>query len=260
MKKTNETIEYWNGISDIYFSDVDSDMKNIISNPAWAFHNTTWEVISSYMPDLKGKKVPSSGANQAAFAFSLMGANVTSSDISPQQIKNAKKIAKKYHLNIDFIVDDTMRLRKIQSDTYDFVYTSEGVHVWIDDLPLMYSNIYRVLKNGGVYINFEIHPVSRPFKDEPGKLNITKPYDQIYSPENEINYHWRMQDFINAIASSGLMIKHLEEMFDEKDKGHFWFSSEEKQKMTSVEIDKYYNWKTNPQAALPQWFTICAVK
>jgi len=129
----------------------------------------------------------------------------------------------------------------------------------------MYDNIYRILKQGGVYINYEIHPFCRPFDYNDGKpegkeIIIQKPYEQTGPFNDGVEYHWRMQDFINAVATSGLKIKHIEEMHDEKDKGHFWFYEDKRAVMTQDEIDFYYNWKENPLAAIPQWFTICAIK
>lgn len=42
--------------------------------------------------------------------------------------------------------------------------------------------------------------------------------------------------------------------------GHFWFYEEARAKMNEEEISKYYDWKVNPYAALPQWFTLYATK
>ena len=266
MKKVNEkVIEQWNKISDSdwYMNErTDKVIQGIISNPETAFHRTTWEVIKSSFPDIRGKKicVPSSGDSHAVFAFAALDAKVTSCDISERQLEHASQIAEKNNLDIDFILQNTMDLPDIKTSEYDFVYTSEGVHVWIDDLKSMYKNIYRVLKSGGAYINYEIHPFSRPFKDELGKINILKSYESTGPFDNGIEYHWRMQDLINAIASSGLTIKRLEEMHDEKDKGHFWFYQDKRATMTQEDIDGYYNWKVNPLAALPQWFTVLAIK
>jgi len=148
-----------------------------------------------------------------------------------------------------------MTLEKIKSDEYDFVFTSNGVHVWIDDLNSMYKNIYRILKKSGVYIMFEVHPIDRPFEDCFGQLKIKKPYGDIGPLYDGINYHWRMQDIVNAIADSGLRIKRMEEMFSEKTASFFAVDGK-----TPEEIDQYHDWRINPQAALPQWLTICAVK
>lgn len=266
MKKVNEKIiEIWNedADSDWYMrSRTDDFIKSIIGNPISMFHQTTWEVINSVFPDLKGKKicVPSSGDNEAVFAFAALGAKVTSCDICEKQLEHAKRIANNYSFDVEFVLQNTMELIDIKSSEYDFIYTSEGVHVWIDDLFSMYKNIYRVLKPGGVYINYEIHPFGRPFKDELGKIHIEKLYENTGPFSNGTNYHWRLQDIINAITISGFIIKRLEEMHDEKDKGHFWFYEDKRAFMTQEEIEKYYNWETNPLAALPQWFTVYAVK
>ena len=182
-----------------------------------------------------------------------------------QQLIYAKEIAQRNSLEIEFFVQDTMKLHNIESSKYDFVYTSEGVHVWIDDLLSMYQNIYRVLKIGGVYINYEIHPFSRPFAYEDGRpedrtIIVQKPYEMIGPFDEGVIFHWRLQDILNAVSDSGFVIKRLEEMHDEKDKGHFWFYEKERANMSQNEIDDFYDYRKNPLAALPQWFTLCAQK
>ena len=186
----------------------------------------------------------------------LLGAKVTSCDISERQLENAEATAKKYGWDIEFVHDNTMTLEKIKSDEYDFVFTSNGVHVWIDDLKSMYENICRILKKSGVYIMYEIHPIGRPFEDCFGELKIRKPYGDIGPLYGEINYHWRTQDIVNAIADSGLRIKRMEEMFNDRETGSFFDTTGK----TPAEIDQIYDWRINPQAALPHWLTICAVK
>ncbi|WP_028551508.1 class I SAM-dependent methyltransferase [Paenibacillus sp. UNC451MF] len=111
-------------------------IAKIITRPESAFHPTTYLMIQEAFPDLHGKRicVPSSGDNHAVFAFHLMGAKVTSCDISERQLENSANIAHKHGWDIEFICDDTMKLDKIDSGKYDFVYTSNGVHVWINNL------------------------------------------------------------------------------------------------------------------------------
>ncbi len=62
-----------------------------------------------------------------------------------RQIENASRIAGEYGWDIEYIRDNTMTLAKIESGGYDFVYTSNGVHVCIRDLVAMYKDIYREL-------------------------------------------------------------------------------------------------------------------
>lgn len=259
----------WNDGADVYsaFNHSDKFMNHIIKNPANAFHHTTWDMIGKYVPDLRGKKicVPSSGDNHAVFAFTMLGAHVTSCDISENQLANAERMAKKHgwDKSIEFICADTMKLEEIPDNEFDFVYTSNGVHVWIDDLPGMYRSIHRVIKPGGVYIMFEIHPFLRPFDDE---LKIKKPYDMTgpFESDIEITFGWRVMDILNALMDSGLAVKHIEEMFAEKDYDWpFWISYSDIAKgvtATREQVDRMHDWRINPVAALPNWISVAAVK
>ena len=260
MKKANQKIiDWWNNEVENGYGIRNESEKDIIDNPYIAFdHPILIELIKKTFPDLRGKKVcvPSSGDNAAVIAFALLGAKVTSCDICEPQLEHAEAIAKKYGWDIEFVHDNTMTLEKIKSNEYDFVFTSNGVHVWIDDLKSMYKNICRIMKKSGVYIMFEVHPVNRPFEDCFGQLKVIKPYGYMRPLYDGINYHWRMQDIVNAIADSGLRIKRMEEMFDDRGSRGFFDTTGK----TPEEIDQIYDWRVNPQAALPQWLTIYAVK
>lgn len=244
-------------------------IDEIANNPASTFHHTVWEQIKDSFPTLRGKKVcvPSSGDNRAVFAFAVLGAKVTSCDISPRQLENARKIAEENHWDIEFICDDTRYLTKLPSETFDLVYTSNGVHVWIDDLYSMYKSIYRILKKNGSSIMYDVHPFCRPFDDSELVLKIRKPYDWIGPFEDDddgitngvFTYAWRVQDFCNAIIKSGLQMKCMNEMYAEY--GTFWFCQREDESYISKEEkDKYSDWNTNPYAALPQWIMIQSYK
>lgn len=249
------------------FNHSEKIMRRILDDPANAFHPTVWEMIKKTFPDLTGKKicVPSSGDNHAVFAFVLLGATVTSCDISENQLANAERVAKQYGFDksIEFVRSDTMSLSEIPDNTYDFVYTSNGVHVWINDLNAMYKNIARIMKPGGVYMMYEIHPFQRPFDDN---VKVIKPYDNTgpFESEDEVTFGWRMMDFLNAILSNGLAIRHIEEMFAEKDYDWpFWISYQDIENgatATREEVDKMHDWHNNPMAALPNWLNVMAQK
>ena len=111
-----------------------------------------------------------------------------------------------------------MKLDGISNESYDFVYTSEGVHVWIDDLNGMYQNIWRVLKPDGIYINYEIHPIVRPFDYSDGKpkdkdIIVQNDYDIIGSFDDGLIYHWRTMDILNVVAGSGFVLAALPQWF-----------------------------------------------
>jgi len=257
----DKIINAWNTWSNDWYQKYRTEVviNQIVENPSSAFPEEVFKIIIRYFVDLKNKKVlvPSSGDNHAVYAFCLMGAHVTSCDISEMQIVNSKRISDKYGWDITYICDDTMGLSKVKSNEYDLVYTSNGVHVWIDNLDSMYENIKRTLKPSGISIMYDIHPYLRPFGINRSKtLEITKRYDEI-GPFGEIpTYKWRMQDLINAIVKSGMHIKEIEE-FSTQDPT-FWIDEEEEniEDFNEDELKELLDWKMNPKAALPQWIII----
>ena len=251
--------ESWNKTadSDWYRSLRTNDkIEELIKKPDNAFHPSVYQLINKFVPDLHGKKVllPSSGDNHAAFAFALLGAEVTSADISDKQLEHAQEISNKLKLNIRFICDDTTQLSSIDDNSFDLVYTSNGTHTWITDIPTMYKNISRVLKTGGISVMFDIHPFNRPFTGEPWKEpKIIKPYQ-----ETMPHCHWRMQDLVNAMIDAQLYIKKIEEL--PAVNASFWFSYEELIKQDKDKLAKINSWEHNPMAALPAWISIAAQK
>ena len=70
-------------------------LERLKQNPQSAFDPLVWKMLQKYAPELKGKRVcvPSSGDNNAALAFALLVAKVTSCDISENQLAAAKAAA-----------------------------------------------------------------------------------------------------------------------------------------------------------------------
>jgi SAM-dependent methyltransferase len=260
----DKVTEHWDRSSAEYYAENDTQeiIEKIIRDPAVAFPRQTFELIRTHLGDVRGKKicVPASGDNTAVFAFHLLGAQVTSTDISSEQIKNAQTIAAKYGWDIEFICEDNLDFRKLKSSVFDLVYTSNGVGVWIPDLKTMYKNFYRVLKDKGHYIMFETHPFDRPFDSNQPTITVVKRYDDI-GPFGDIpTYSWRIEDFLNGMISAGFLLKAVKELHSEVgslSSHNWWYKSCE-----AAEKDHHtmHDWRQNPWAALPQWLSICVQK
>ena len=234
----------------------DERIARLASDPASAFHPAVFDLIKKYIPDLAGRRIllPSSGDNHAAFAFALLGARVTSSDISERQLANAAAVAEKLQLDIDFVCDNTMELSAIAGDTYDLVYTSNGTLSWIPDLQTMYHSISRVLRSGGFSVMYDVHPFTRPFSGEPWKEpRIVKAYDDTMP-----SCHWRVQDLVNATVSAGLAVREMAEL--PAVDASFWYTYDEMIKQDSDILQRINDRKSNPMAALPAWLTIVSQK
>jgi len=257
----------WNSRSAEHYKKDIPFYEEVIKNPERAFPVMLFPLIKKYLGDLSGKKVciPSSGDNIAAFGFHVLGAKVTSCDYAENQLAHSKAFADKHKWDIEFICQDSMKLDKLNDNEYDLVYTSNGVHVWIDDLSSMYRNFHRILKDGGYNIFFETHPMSRPFDHTTYDVRIRKLYEDVgpfTDADGEITYSWRTQDFVNALSSAGFTIKEMQEFHsvrEDLEAHNYLFISEEHK-------DKYkwygdtFDWKVNPWAALPQCLCFCSQK
>ncbi len=246
---------WWDGVSDSdWYRSLRTEerVSRLQADPASAFHPAVFELIRKYLPDLKNLRVllPSSGDNHAAFALAMMGAQVTSADISERQLENAADIAEQLHLDIEFVCDDTMKLSRIPDRAFDMVYTSNGTLSWIDDLDSMNRNIRRVMKPGGYAVLYDMHPFNRPFSGEAFREpRIVKPYRDVF-PE----LHWRIQDIVNSHIRSGMAVCEMAELpaLD----ASFWFNYTELQTKDPAELEGINDWKKNPLAALPAWLAL----
>lgn len=258
-KREIEVKRYWNEISDSEWYQslrTEERLNRLRENPKTAFYPGVLELMEKYTGEFKGKKIllPSSGDNYAAFAFALMGAKVTSADISERQLENARNISDNWNLNIDYICDNTTCLSKIDDGMYDLVYTSNGTLSWIHDLKEMYRNIKRVLKKGGYSAMYDIHPFTRPFTMEAWKApEIRKSYNDVFP-----DLHWRVQDIINANAQAGLRILELAEI--PSSDTSFWYTFEQLKSKTDEETANINDWEYNPMAAIPVWIAMIAQK
>lgn len=251
--------EHWNQVSDSeWYRSLRSEerLERLREDPSTAFHPAMLAMLKKYIGDPAGKKIllPSSGDNHAAFALALMGAKVTSADISERQLENAKLISDRWGLDIEYVCDNTLSLSKIEDASYDLVYTSNGTLTWIPDLNEMYGNISRVLKAGGYSAAFDIHPFNRPFTGEPWKApEIRKSYYDVFP-----DLHWKVEDIINANISSGLTISQMAEL--PAVDASFWYSYDELKTKTAEEIKNINDREYNPMAALPAWIAVIAQK
>ena len=257
MNSDTRVKDNWDERSDGYYDEEYGDGKtlaDIKKNPERGFPIEFWPTVKRFMPSLQGKKVcvPSSGDNVAAFALHLLGAEVTSVDISEKQIANARKIAAANDWDMRFHCAGSMDLSVLADDAFDMVYTSNGVHVWISDLPRMYGHIRRILKPGGYYLFFETHPMGRPFDDTTYDVKIKKPYEDVGSSGDVPTYGWRTMDFVNALIAAGLTVRDMQEFHSLREDmtAHNYLHVRAGAKVNWP--GDTFDWQNNPWAALPQ--------
>ena len=262
MAETPE--QHWDKRAVTYWEEQNraESFRCILENPKCAFPNEFNEMLETAFPTLSGVKVlvPSSGDNLAVFALHLLGAEVTSTDLSRKQLENAGSIAKENDWKIDFIKADSKELAGLPENWFDLVFTSYGVCNWIDDLTAMHSSFNRVLKNNGVYCFFENQPLKNIFAGTKEKgLVILQPYNIEYSIDNPFRF-WKIENYIRSLLKSGFIITDYRDIHRSKDaipdlaiKNRSFAEREESG-------CKEYDWRKNMWAAMPAWFGICAKK
>ena len=255
-----QILQSWNEGSDNWCARYASTkiLDQVVQDPWVAFPRTIRQEIQARFPSLAGKRVlvPSSGDNIAVFAFHLLGAQVVSTDFSQKQLDNAKRIADARRWTISFLRQNSMELADIPKGTFDLVYASNGVHVWISRLDQMYAAFYRALREGGSCLFFETHPFIRPFDSGGPEIKVKKDYDDTAAFGDPPNYHWRVQDLINHFVGAGFRLEGMEEFHGERSElpnYSWWYDSIEE-----AEADSYakLDWQKNAWAALPQWIAL----
>ncbi|MBN1247242.1 MAG: class I SAM-dependent methyltransferase [Anaerolineae bacterium] len=226
--------------------------------PDLAFEGRALAMIQAYAGDLLGKAVcvTGSGDNYAAFALAGLGARVTSTDISQGQLDVARGRAGQLGLDIDFVRADARDLAPLPDAAFDLVCSTNGLFVWIAEPAAVFAAVHRVLKPGGHYIFYDIHPFQRPWRDQVQPLAMAKPYWDTgpYDEEGAYEYNWTLADLLNPLCESGLVLKRIIES-PAKDP-RFW----EGHAYSPGKDSRLMDWQHNPRAGLPVWFTVCAQK
>lgn len=254
---------YWDALAAGWkkLRDQDQLWRRIPQQPELAFEGEALSMIRTNLGDLHGKRacVIGSGDNYLAFALAGMGAAVTSTDLSARQLDIARERAEELKLGIQFLQADAAKLEGLSSDLYDLVCSSNGFFVWIAEPALVFQQVCRILKPGGYYIFYDIHPFLRPWKNQMA-LEMEKPYADTgpyqYEENGQTSYefHWRLSDLLNPLLESGLLLRQVAES-PAKD-ARFWEGHSYEKGRDKNLLD----WRVNPRAGLPVWLSVAAQK
>ena len=190
MDKINQANQrYWDAVAPHWQSLRDQDQlwRKCPEQPEIAFEGEALALIRKYVGNIRNPRalVIGSGDNYVAFALAGLGWQVTSSDISGRQLDIASQRARQLGLQIEFARADAAVLEGIEDNTFDLVCSSNGFFVWIARPAQVFGAVQRVLRAGGFYIFYDIHPFMRPWKDQATPLAMEKPYFETGPYENE---------------------------------------------------------------------------
>jgi SAM-dependent methyltransferase len=253
---------WWDAAAPEWHKKNEDEWRECALQPALAFEGKAFEMIGEYLGELRGKRVCfiGSGDNLAAFAMAGLGAVVTSTDISQPRLDLAARRAAELGLsNIRFLRCDAANLSGVRSGNFDLVCSTNGFFVWISNLGAVFNEVSRVLKPGGHYIFYDIHPFTRPWKDQT-VIEMERPYKTTGPLKHEspggtlYNYYWTMSDILNTLVESGLILRRISE--DASPYPSFWSGVSLRHGGDPTLLD----WHNNPRAGLPAWLTVAAQK
>jgi len=259
MHETNR--RYWDANASTWkaLRERDGNWRRCPNEPELGFAGGALRLIRITCGDLTGKSacVIASGDNYAAFALAGLGAHVTSTDISQRQLDVARERAAELELDIQFVRTDAADLSPLKPESFDMVCSTNGLFVWIASPAAVMSAVHRVLKPGGFYIFYDIHPFQRPWKDQRIPIEMEKPYWDVgpFAYEDpSFEFHWTMADFLNGAADAGPVLhKMLESPADDE---RFWEGDSYEPGSQTCLMD----WQQNPRAGLPVWLTLTLQK
>ncbi|MDI6452786.1 class I SAM-dependent methyltransferase [Peloplasma aerotolerans] len=225
MKEILENKKAWNMLAKDHYE----TFKKKLGDP----YQTLSEIILSELGNIKNQNIIHLQCNTGydTILLARQGAKkVVGVDFSDQNILYANQLKNDFKVKeVEFIESDVLDLPKIHHDTYDMVFTSEGVLGWIPDIKQWAKVVYGLLKAGGYLYIHDAHPVFMTLDEEKlaesRVLEVKYPYfsntydvsDTIggYASEQKqaTNYFWshKFSDIITALADAGLRIEYLHE-------------------------------------------------
>jgi SAM-dependent methyltransferase len=191
--------------------------------------------------EIKGKTLIHLQCNTGADTISLarMGAKVTGVDLVPENIHYARKLAADLgNHDARFIESNVLEIMEKHHETYDIVYTTEGVLIWLSDLYLWARNVRHLLADNGFLYVLDGHPFFLVWdEDKLPELIVKYPYFRksadkeewiggyASAPRQATNYSWMytIGEIVNALSQAGMHI----EWFHEFDWSYYRVSPEQ---------------------------------
>jgi SAM-dependent methyltransferase len=93
-------------------------------------------------------------------SWARRGAQVTGVDFSAEAIRIARELAEQVRTPAEFVCADVLQAADAVADTFDIVFLSRGVLMWIEDIDAWATACARLLRPGGVFYLLDNHPLA----------------------------------------------------------------------------------------------------
>lgn len=148
---------------------------------------TTKNIPPSWLELTKGKKTLSlcAGGGQQTPLLSSYGSIVTSLDISPRQIQQDREALDKFCLKAETVVGSVLEM-PFENESFDVIVNPISLN-FVPSLDKAYSEIDRVLKNGGYFMMGIANPVLYIFDEKKQNKRLRVKYTLPFSTESSLS-------------------------------------------------------------------------
>jgi ubiquinone/menaquinone biosynthesis C-methylase UbiE len=159
----------------------------------WELHVSPKPVPRSWLPNLNGCEVLclAGGGGQQGCILAAAGANVTTFDLSDEQLASDRSVAERHNLSLRTVQGDMANLVHFEDESFGLVVHPIS-NLFVPDVYRVWAEVYRVLRPGGGLIAAFMNPVNyifdRSLADRTDVLNVryALPYaDSIDLPDEE---------------------------------------------------------------------------
>ncbi|HEY2174787.1 MAG TPA: class I SAM-dependent methyltransferase [Mycobacteriales bacterium] len=163
-------------------------------------------------------------------SWARRGAQVTGVDFSTEAISIARGLAQRAGLDVPFVCADVFDVdRHLDRRTYDVVFLSRGVLMWVEDIPALAEVCASLLKPGGFFYLLDIHPLAMAIAQTPDGLHLQQSYFHSPTPsavstdgsyaisdaglQHQETREWihSVGDVVTALINAGIIIEFLHE-------------------------------------------------
>jgi len=176
------------------------------------------------------------GVGQNSVSLAKSQAVVTAVDFSSQQLAEAKKLALKEKVSIEFVNSDVTKLPVLENNIFD-IAISVCTMAFVPDIEAAFSEAYRILKESGNFFVSVMHPLQYILDGEEDTMYFNSTYP--FKPrllkwswdfrERSIRFQHYLRsvsEYHNCLTKAGFTVKKILEPKPTLNTPHISFSKE----------------------------------
>lgn len=209
---------WWDGAADDYQAEHGEFLRDV--GFVWCPEGLDEAEARLLGDDLSGRRVleVGCGAGQCGRWLATQGAIVTGFDLSYRQLRHSRRLDLATGTALPVVQADAEAL-PYRDGSFDLACSAFGALPFVADAGAVLAEVRRVLRPGGRFVFSVSHPIRWAFPDDPGPRGLTAdrpyfdrtPYVEFAADGTPtyVEHHRTLGDWVNLIASSGLILTGL---------------------------------------------------